>query len=166
EVDPLIIGLVYGSMIVLPAFAILVVEEPDRERRTIDEVFRDMIHGVKDVLFSKQGLTGIALCISPVGTAALANYFSGMREAFGASEKLVGFVSGPANAVLTAVGAAIGGWLCHNYNRRTMYLLSGALTAACGIGMAIAPHTRDTYLWGVMTYALITGFCYSAFTAA
>src|SRR5205085_2898525 len=82
EVDPLIIGLVYGSMIVLPAFAILVVEEPDRERRTIDEVFRDMIHGVKDVLFSKQGLTGIALCISPVGTAALANYFSGMREAF------------------------------------------------------------------------------------
>ena len=39
------------------------------------------------------------------------------------------------------------------------------MTAVCGIVMALAPHNDDTYLWGVMTYALITGFCYSAFTA-
>src|ERR1041385_5843260 len=79
DLDPLIIGVAFGGMVVLPSLAILVVDEPDRERRTIAEVFRDMIHGVKDVLFSKQGLTGIALCIAPVGTAALANYFAGMR---------------------------------------------------------------------------------------
>lgn len=165
-VDPIVIGLVFGAMIIVPALAILTVDEPTRERRSWRQVFTDMIRSVREVLFSKQGLTGIALCISPVGTAALANYFSGMKDAFGASEKLVGFVSGPANVVLTAIGAAIGGWLCDAYNRRSMYLISGALTAACGIGMAVAPHSSDTYLWGVMTYALITGFCYSAFTAS
>jgi MFS transporter, PAT family, beta-lactamase induction signal transducer AmpG len=163
--DLTIVGLVYAVMIIAPALAILVVEEPDRERRSAREVFADMWHGVRDVLFSKSGLTGIALCISPVGTAALTNYFAGMKDAYGASEKLVGFVSGPASAVLMAAGAWIGGWLCDNYNRRAMYLAAGALTAACGIGMALAPHNSDTYLWGVMAYALVTGFCYSAFTA-
>ena len=165
QVDPFLVGLAFGGMIVLPALPILIVEEAARERRTMREVFADMWGGVKDVLLSKQGLTGIALCISPVGTAALTNYFSGMKDAFGASEKLVGFVSGPASAVLTAIGAAVGGWLCDAYNRRALYLVSGGLTALCGIVMALSPHTRDTYLWGVMTYNLITGFCYSAFTA-
>ncbi|MDB4959325.1 MAG: major facilitator superfamily 1 [Myxococcales bacterium] len=160
-----LIGIAYGAMLLLPAFAILVVDEPTREHRPPRVVFSDMLRGVGEVLFSKSGITGIAMCISPVGTAALANYFSGMKDAFGASEQLVGFVSGPANVVLTAIGAAIGGWLCDLYNRRALYLLSGVLTAVCGIVMALAPHDADTYLWGVMTYALITGFCYSAFTA-
>ena len=44
-------------------------------------------------------------------------------------------------------------------------MLSGILTAVVGIVMAIAPHNDNTFLWGVMTYALVTGFSYSAFTA-
>ena len=159
------IGLVYAAMMILPALAILSVDEPKRTRRTAAEVFSDMFRGVRDVLFSKAGITGILLCISPVGTAALANYFSGMQASFGATDDLVTFTSGPANVVLTAVGAAVGGILCDRYNRRALYLLSGALTAFVGIAMAIAPHNDDTYLYGVMTYALVTGFCYSAFTA-
>ena len=160
-----VIGLAYAAMLVMPAFAILTVDEPTREWRAPSVVFSDMLRGVRDVLFSKSGVSGILLCLSPVGTAALANYFSGMKDAFGASEKLVGFVSGPANVVLTAAGAAIGGWLCDLYNRRALYLLSGILTAVVGIVMAIAPHNDNTFLWGVMTYALVTGFSYSAFTA-
>lgn len=165
DVPDWMIGIAYGAMIVAPAFAILVVDEPKRERREIGKVFGDMFESVGAVLFSKKGITGILLCISPVGTAALANYFSGMKDAFGASDRLVGFVSGPANAVLTAGGAAIGGFLCDRLNRRMLYLVSGGMTAAVGIVMAIMPRTDDTYLWGVMTYALVTGFCYSAFTA-
>ena len=31
--------------------------------------------------------------------------------------------------------------------------------------MMLSPRVPATYAWGVMLYALITGFCYSAFTA-
>ena len=165
DVSSYVVGGVYAAMIVLPALPILMVEEPDRERRTISEVFGDMWHGVTEVLLSRQGITGFLLCLSPVGTAALTNYFSAMGTAFGASDSVVGFVVGPANAILTSIGAGVGGWLCDRVNRRSMYLLSGALTAVCGISMALGPHTPFTYEWGVMTYLLVTGFCYAAFTA-
>ena len=46
-----------------------------------------------------------------------------------------------------------------------LYLASGALTALCGLVMAVSPRVELTYAIGVTTYALITGFCYSAFTA-
>src|SRR5262249_34293421 len=51
------------------------------------------------------------------------------------------------------------------YNRRVLYLISGALTAACGFAMALAPDVRVTFAWGAITYSLVTGFCYSAFYA-
>ncbi|HUJ59256.1 MAG TPA: MFS transporter [Kofleriaceae bacterium] len=165
DTPPLLVGLVYAAMIVAPAIPILVVDEPDRVRRPAGVVFSEMLRSVGKVLGSKEGVTGIALCLSPVGTAALANYFSGMQDAFGASDRLVGITSGPANVVATAVGAAVCGWLCDFTNRRAMYLLSGLLTALCGIAMALAPRTSATYFWGVILYALVTGFCYSAFTA-
>ena len=62
--------------------------------------------------------------------------------------------------------ALIGGFVCDRVNRRAMYLLSGALTALCGLAMMLSPRTELTYEWGVMLYALITGFCYASFTAA
>jgi PAT family beta-lactamase induction signal transducer AmpG len=117
------------------------------------------------VLFSKAGATGIALCLSPVGTAALVNFFSAMSRPYGASPNTVALVTGVGNVGLTALGALVGGFLCDRYNRRVLYLLSGALTAACGIVMALSPRTESTYMAGVLTYALITGFCYSAFTS-
>jgi len=67
--------------------------------------------------------------------------------------------------VLMALGALVGGYLCDRFNRRVLYLLSGALTALCGIVMALSPRTQLTYVLGVATYTLITGFCYAAFTA-
>ncbi len=175
DVEPLYIGLTLAAMMIIPALAVLTVDEPIREPATAREIFGNTMDDVASVLFSKKGITGIALCISPVGTAALANYFSAMASdyfvAVTEAQKLhmanvIASVSGLANVGLTAVGALIGGFLCDRFNRRAMYLLSGALTAACGLAMMVSPRTELTYEWGVMLYALITGFCYAAFTAA
>jgi MFS family permease len=81
------------------------------------------------------------------------------------ASEVVAFVGGPVGQVLTAIGALLGGYLCDRTNRRAMYLLAGALTAVCGIGMALSPSREATFVWGALIYALITGFCYSAFTA-
>src|SRR5438105_2279518 len=62
------ISLVWGLMMIAPALAILMVDEPARERRSARDVFSDMWRSVREVLFSRAGLTGIALCLSPVGT--------------------------------------------------------------------------------------------------
>jgi MFS family permease len=153
-------------MVVLPSLAILAVHEPPRTHiRAVSDVFGATFRDVKKVVLSKTGATGILLCLSPVGTAALTNYFSAFGPDYQASAGMIAFTSGPAQAGLTAAGALIGGYLCDRYNRRAMYLLAGLLTAIVGVAMMLSPRTEFTYAWGVMTYLLVTGFCYSAFTA-
>lgn len=164
-VDPRVIGGVVAVMMVLPAVVMLVIEEPPRPHAAPREVFRQTLREVGDVLASRSGLTGIALSLSPVGSAALANYFSGMSKPYGVGPDVVAVVTGAGTVGLNAVGALIGGTLCDRFNRRVLYLVSGALTAVCGIAMALSPRTESTYILGVTTYALITGFCYAAFTA-
>lgn len=164
--DPRLVGVVIAVMLILPALAILVIYEPPRDNiQSVREVFGATTRDVGKVLFSRVGLTGIALCISPVGTAALTNFFSDMGDDFHASTRVVAFGVGGASCVVSALGALIGGYMCDRFNRRAMYLLSGTLTAICGIALAKTAHTPTTYLVGVTFYNLVTGFCYSAFTA-
>ena len=196
--EPLTVGLLNAAMMVVPGLAVLAVDEPAREKLgTLRATLISMLHDVKSVLFTRAGVTGILLCLSPVGTAALANYFGAIAEDYARpavlhqvselanfrplidhfhlplerlilderTSSLLAFVGGPVGQVLTALGALVGGFLCDRTNRRAMYLLSGALTAVCGIVMALSPASETTFIWGALTYALITGFCYSAFTA-
>lgn len=165
QLAPWIIAVTLATMMVLPSLAALSIDEPPRPQTSADEVFRQTLGDVGRVLFSKSGLTGIALCLSPVGTAALTNYFSAMSKPYGASANTVALVTGLGNVLLTALGAGVAGYLCDRFNRRVLYLTSGTLTALCGIVMALSPRTELTYAVGVATYALITGFCYSSFTA-
>jgi len=166
DVAPIYMGLTLAAMMVLPSLAILYVVEPPRANvESVRKVFGQTYKDIRTVLLSRRGLTGILLCLSPVGTAALTNYFTGMATDYGASPDLVAATSGLAAVGLTAIGAYAGGWLCDRFNRRLMYLASGLLTAMCGAVMAISPRIPETYAVGVMVYALITGFCYSAFTA-
>lgn len=165
-VEPIWVGLVVAVMMFTPSLAILFAYEPKNDNiRSFRDVFGQTLRDVAAVLFSKKGLTGIALCVSPVGTAAMTQYFSGIGADYAASDDRIAFVSGGASVVVTAIGALAGGYLCDRYNRRALYLLSGVLTATCGIAVAALPHTPLTYTYGATAYNLITGLCYSAFTA-
>lgn len=165
DVDARLIGCVVAAMMVLPALSALWIDEPPRPRVAPREVFRRTLREVGGVLLSRSGLTGIALSLSPVGTAALANYFTGMSRPYGVSADIVAGVTGLGGVALNALGALVGGHLCDRFNRRALYLISGTLTAACGIAMAVSPRTQATYIAGVTCYALVTGFSYAAFTA-
>jgi MFS family permease len=165
RVELWITGTTLAAMMVLPALAALWIDEPPRPRLPAREAFRQTLHDVRRVLFSRFGLTGIALCASPVGTSALTYYFSGMTQPYGASPNTAVLVSGLGSTGLTALGALAGGYLCDRYNRRVLYLVAGTLTALCGIAMAMSPRTEVTYIVGVTVYTLIAGFGYAAFTA-
>jgi MFS family permease len=162
---PLAIGLALFVMMVVPSLAALFIVEQARERRTPTEVFGTMGRDVWRVARSRPGWTGILFCISPVGTAALLNYFAGLATDYHASDNMVEIVNGWGNGLITAAGALIGGYLCDRMNRRAAYLLSGGLTAVCGIVMSFAPISPVTYAVGVSAYFFVAGFCYSSFSA-
>jgi len=167
EWSPWIYGGVLAILMFVPSLAILFVDEPDRDHvHRLGELFETAVRDATSVLATKRGITGFLLFLSPVSTAALVNFFSGMAGDYQASSNMVWFVNGWGNGLLTAVGSLAGGYLCDLFNRRAMYLVAGALTAACGIAMALSPRTDVTYAVGVCAYFLITGFCYAAYSAA
>jgi len=162
---PLTVGLTIAALMIVPSLAALTIVEEARARRTPSEVFGSMASDVWRVARSRPGWSGMLFCISPVGTAALVNYFSGVATDYRASDGMVAFVNGPVNGLLTAVGALVGGYACDRMNRRGAYLLSGGLTAIVGIVMSFMPASPMTYAVGVSTYLLVTGFCYASFSA-
>ena len=164
-VAPALVGLALATLMTAPAIASLAVHEPPRQQRSAKEIFGTLWRDVARVASSRQGWTGILFCISPVGTAALLNYFAALAPDYHASDRMVGWVNGPVNALATAIGSLVGGYACDRYNRRAMYLFSGALTALAAAGMALAPMSPATYAVGVAVYLLIAGYCYAAFSA-
>jgi MFS family permease len=163
--SPLVVGLGLMVFMCLPCIAVLWVQEPGRERRTVRQVFAALWRDVAHVVRQRQGWTGMLLFSSPVGSAALINYFAGMAPDYRATAGMVAFVNGWVSGIVTAVGSLIGGYLCDRFSRRAMYLVSGGLTAICGVAMAAAPLSPHTYLVGVSAYLFITGICYAAFSA-
>jgi MFS family permease len=160
-----VIGALAAAMTFLPALGALVIVEPARSSRRLGDVVVGMLRSVAATVFSRAGITGILICASPVGTAALLNVFSGMGPEYHASEDVVTFVTGFMGGLVTAVGALLGGYICDRIPRRTAYLCAGALTAVCGLSMSYFPFTERTYIIGATTYLFVTGFCYAAFTA-
>ncbi|MFI5299033.1 MAG: MFS transporter [Polyangiales bacterium] len=166
NVDPRYIGLALFAMMLLPSLAALAIPEPERERReALGVVFTGMLKDVWGVVRVRKGWTGVLLCASPVGTAALLNYFSALAPDYHAPENVVVFVNGAASGLVTAAGALVGGWACDRMNRRAAYLWSGALTAIVALIMRTAPFTPQTYTIGVLTYLFVAGICYAAFSA-
>jgi len=170
--EPWALALITVALMVGPSLAVFaIVGPPDRTlpRATIlgraKELWGPLLRDVRKVLLSKSGLTGILLMLSPVGTVALTNSFTGMKTDYHTSAFAAGLINGIVGAALTAIGAAIGGWICDRQNRRAMYLLSGVLTAVVALAIASRAPTREVYIIGVSAYNLVTGFCFAAFTA-
>jgi MFS family permease len=165
-VDPRLLGAIAAAMMVLPVLVMAIrIDEPPRPHAAARQVFRQTLREVGGVVLSRSGLTGIALSLSPVGTVALSNYFSGMSTSYGVSPRIIAVVTLISNVGMNALGALVGGYLGDRLNRRVLYLIGGTLSATCAIVMALSPASATTYVIGVITYALITGFCYAAFTA-
>lgn len=162
---PLTVGLALAALMILPSLAVLAIAEPSHPRRRAAALFLALWRDVARVARSRPGWSGMLFCISPVGTAALLNYFSALTVDYHASDGMAGFINGPVNGLVTGAGSLIGGYFCDRLDRRAMYLLSGFLTAVCGVCMMLAPLTPATYAIGVSAYLFVAGFCYASFSS-
>ena len=159
-------GSALAAMMFLPSLAILLVEEPDRDHvHRLGELLGTAARDARNALFTRKGMTGFLLFLSPVGTTALINYVVAVADDYRASPTMIWIVNGWGNAVLTLAGSMLGGWLADRYNRRTLYLIAGLLTTACTLAMALSARDDVTYAWGVCPYFLISGFGYAAYSA-
>jgi PAT family beta-lactamase induction signal transducer AmpG len=158
-------ALILMSTMILPAVAALAIPEERRAKRGAIEVFRSMLRDTWKTAKSRPGWTGILFCISPVGTAALLNFFSAIAVDYQATPKMVAFVNGTLNGLVTAAGSLLGGQLCDRLDKRLCYLLSGALLSVVGVSIMMAPIRPMTYAVGVTAYFFVSGLCYAAFSA-
>lgn len=110
---------------------------------------------------SREGFTGLVICLAPVGCQAMSNLFTGVSGEYGAGAELVSLANGLGGGLASAVGALLGGVLADRMNRRVAYAASGGLTALCAVAMAAAPLTPFTYAWGTFTYLFAGGIAFA-----
>ena len=146
-----------------PSLAVLAVVEPPRERPT--QVWRPMMRDVAGVLFTKSGITGMLLMLSPVGTAALTNSFTAIKADYH-TDKLNGRPRQRARRRRAQRARRVD----RRHAVRSPQPARDVLAlrrADRGVALVIAEQapTREVYIVGVSVYNLVTGFCFAAFTA-
>ncbi len=157
------IGLFFATF--LPALAALRIDEPERDHPPLGVLLREMGRETWRTLRARNGWTGVLFCLSPVGTAAMLNLFSGVAQDYRASDDAVAWINGYWGGLVTAIGALASGALLDRFDRRRAYLLAGALTALCALAMSFGPLNPTTYTVGALAYLLVSGLCYAAFSA-
>lgn len=121
------------------------------------EMLKDLGRTVK----SRDGFTGLLVCIAPVGCAALTNLFSGMAADYGASAGIVQLVNGVGGGIAGAAGSLVGGYLADRMNRRLAYACAGGVTACAALAMFLGPLAPATYAWGTLAYTFAGGIAFA-----
>jgi MFS family permease len=149
----------------LPAIAALAIPEPPPMKDPLLEHLQNMRREVWRAVSARRGWTGLLFCVSPVGTVALTQIFSGVGTDYHVSSSVVEWVNGYGGGFVTAAGALASGFILDRTDKRKLYILAGVLTAVCCVAMALAPIAPATYVVGILFYLLIAGLAYASFSA-
>ncbi len=156
-----------AAICALSAVPAAFVHELPPPRRSAARLIGDLLGQAWQTLRSREGWTGMVICLSPVGAGALTNLFSALAKDYAptdaAAEHLVIVVAGLLGGVVNIVGALVGGVLADRMNRRLAYALCGALSGVCAIAMLLAPASPLAFTIGCLAYQLANGLCYAVF---
>ncbi|HTN52527.1 MAG TPA: MFS transporter [Anaeromyxobacter sp.] len=164
-------GLLLAAVVLLSALVSLAIHEPKRVREAT-AAGAAALHRLKEIgadlwrtVISRDGWTGLVICLMPVGAGALTNLFSAMGVDYRASEDAVAVVNGILGGIAGALGAVAGGYLADRMNRRLAYALAGGITALSALAMLLAPLTQVTYVWGTLAYNFANGIAFASLAA-
>ena len=111
------------------------------------------------------GPLALLIVFLPIGTGAASNLWAAVADDWHATADTVALVTGALSGIISAAGCLAGGYLCDRLDRKTAYALFGVVQAACAVAMEFSPRTQAMYVVFTMTYALINGLTYAAFSA-
>jgi PAT family beta-lactamase induction signal transducer AmpG len=167
HVAPSTTAITLAAICALSAVPAILVHEVPPPRRSAARLIGDLLGEVWRTLRSREGWTGMVICLSPVGAGALTNLFSALAADYSPSdavtEHLVVVVAGLFGGVVNIVGALLGGVLADRMNRRLAYALCGGLSGLCAVAMLLAPATPAAFTVGCLAYLLANGLCYAVF---
>lgn len=152
-------------MIILPSFAALAINEPPPLKEPIVQHLRKMTGEVWKAVRARRGWTGLLFCISPVGTVALTNLFSGLGSEFHVPNHMIEWINGYGGGFVTALGALVSGYVLDRFDNRKFYLAAGLLSFLCCMFFAFAPHNPVTFLCGTFFYLAVAGLAYASFSS-
>jgi MFS transporter, PAT family, beta-lactamase induction signal transducer AmpG len=160
-------GTALGVFCIATSLALLFLKEPAAEHR-VPSLFGSLANVGRDcwtLLTSHRGALVFFLMLLPIGVGAAQNLWSAVANDWHASADAVALVNGVLGGVVAMVGCLIGGWICDLIDRKTAYNLFGLVIAAAAVAMALSPRTQTMFVFFVLLYAFLTGFCYAAFAA-
>jgi MFS family permease len=141
-------------------------DEPAPSRRgALSDALRGLALNMWRLARSRGGVAALFICVSPIGAGAAGNLFGAIAGEWRASRELVALTTGALGGPISSVGAVVGGWLATRMKRRSAYAFGGALTAACAIAMAFAPHEPWAYASLALAYQACNGIAFAAFSA-
>jgi MFS transporter, PAT family, beta-lactamase induction signal transducer AmpG len=165
--DPWMSGAVVGLVCAACSGALLLLREPPPLARS-GNYGRDVGNVLKDlwqVARTRPGILALLIVFLPIGTGAASNLWAAVADDWRATANTVALVTGVLGGLVSVVGCLAGGYLCDRMDRKTAYVLYGALQAGCAVAMVLAPRTEAMYILFTLVYALITGLTYAAFSA-
>lgn len=153
------------SVFLAPILAVLAVREDPRVGSAIalSRRFAALFAGLREFLKSGRTWAGLLFFAGPLGTSGAV--FSALAADFHASANEVMWVTGVGGGLIAVPGSLIGGWVADRVGKAWANILSGALLASCAAAMALSRLSPLTFGAGVLTYQLVIGFSYAAYTA-
>jgi MFS transporter, PAT family, beta-lactamase induction signal transducer AmpG len=162
---PLAGGIIAVTMLAC-ALPLLAFDEPAAgDRRSVPKALRDLMRDLGSLIRSRSGVMAIVLCLSTVGAGAASNLFGALADDWHASRGVVELTNGWLGGIVSAGGALVAGWIIKRVDRRLAYAMAGALTAATGIAMALAPHVSLSFAVFTLAYGAFTGMAAAAYSA-
>jgi MFS family permease len=168
---PAVGGIVLAAIVLAAGSTALVIQEPRVAEdallhgasllRALGHRLASMVRDLWRTVRSREGFTGLLICLAPVGCGALTNLFSGVANQYGASQRVVEAVNGLGGGLAGALGSLVGGWLADRMNRRLAYAVAGGLTALTAVAMLAAPMAPATYAAGVLAYSFANGIAFA-----
>jgi MFS transporter, PAT family, beta-lactamase induction signal transducer AmpG len=149
------------------ALGLFFVGEPER-LHTRPNILLTLVQVLQDVwsmLKSRLGLLCGLIMLLPIGTSAASNLWAAIAGDWKANADVVSLSQGAVAGVLTAVGCLVGGYACDRLDRKTAYCLFGLVVCISLVAMALSPRTPSMFIVFTLSYAVITGACYAAYSA-
>jgi MFS transporter, PAT family, beta-lactamase induction signal transducer AmpG len=158
--------IVLSVTIIICSFTLWFVPQVSAEKdKLIKERFRIILYDIKSLLRSPVAIFTMIVIVLPIGIGAASNLWSSVATDWKVKADTVALVTGTLSALACVAGSVAGGWIADKFGRWIAYFGAGALMAAVTLGMTFFAYQPETYVIGILSYAVTFGMANAAFSA-
>ena len=132
-----------------------------RQWATLVAILKD----VWSLVASRRGFLALLVVFLPLGTGAASNMWSPAADFWHASADTVALVNGTLGGFVSMAGCMVAGRLLDRLDRKTAYLLFGAIQGVILLAMAVSPRSQTSFALYALAYAFANGLSFAAYSA-